>query len=119
MVIYKLLDWVERNSDKLRYDVLSRNPSAIPLLLQHPEKIDWSMLSGNPNAIPLLEKYPENIDWIMLSRNPSIIEVDYKKMANEKCAIYVEELMQVALHPYRIQKLLDKGISCCDLEDYM
>ena len=40
-----------------------------------------------------------------------------RKGVKERCAIYKEELMQIALHPSRIQKLLDMGISIGELDD--
>ena len=68
---------------------LSRNPSAIAILLANKEKIMWSTFSGNtnitmPGAIELLkEKIEEdkvrgkvhggnNLSWPNLSANPSI-----------------------------------------------
>jgi hypothetical protein len=37
----------------------------------------------------------------------------------ERCAIYKEELIQVALHPSRIEKYLEQGIDLAELEDYI
>jgi hypothetical protein len=37
----------------------------------------------------------------------------------ERCNIYKEELFQKALHPARIQKYLDQGLSLADLDDYI
>ena len=42
--------------DKLNWDWLSKNPSAIPLLERFPERINRHGLSANPNAIPLLDQ---------------------------------------------------------------
>lgn len=60
----------------------------------------------------------ENIDWDSLSGNPSIFElvVDYETIKS-RCLIYKEEMMQNALHPSRIQKLLDMGISINKLDN--
>ena len=82
------------------------------------ENIDWRILSQNPNAISLLEKNQHKILWSWLSSNPSIFEIDYESL-KERCAIYKEELMQIALHPLRIQKLLDAGISIGELDNYI
>jgi hypothetical protein len=38
-------------------------------------------------------------------------------MKKQMVDIYFEELMMVALHPSRIQKLLDMGISIEELDD--
>jgi hypothetical protein len=54
----------------------------------------------------------------LLSGNPSIFELDYNAL-KKKCAVYKEELIQVALHPSKIQKLLDLGIELEDLDDYI
>ena len=39
------------------------------------------------------------------------------KGVKERCDIYKEELMQIAMHPSRIQKYLDMGISFDELDD--
>jgi len=60
----------------------------------------------------------EKINWRDLSSNPSIFElvVDYETM-KENCLIYKEELMQKAMHPSRIQRYLDMGISIDELDN--
>jgi hypothetical protein len=94
---------LEANQDKIDWNHLSANPSAIHLLEANPDKINWSELSCNKSAIHLLEqKYNEEIeerqkrtywekiknfcyetpkkktentiDWQMLSINPAIFE---------------------------------------------
>jgi len=42
--------------------------------------------------------------------------VDYESL-KARCLIYKEELIQKAMHPSRIQKLLDMGISIEELDD--
>jgi len=37
----------------------------------------------------------------------------------KRCSIYKEELIQVALHPSRIEKYLDQGINLADLDNYI
>jgi hypothetical protein len=54
----------------------------------------------------------------MLSLNPSIFELDYESL-KERCAIFKEELIQVALKPSRIQKYLDLGYELDDLDNYI
>ena len=78
------------------------------------------MLSTNPNAYPLFVKNPDKINWGRLSENPSIfkIEYDYKRL-KERCNMYKEELIQFTMHPSRIQKLLDMGLSIDELDDYL
>jgi hypothetical protein len=74
-------------------------------------------LSENPNAIRLLEQNLDKINWIALSYNPSIFDlVDYEAL-KERCLIYCEELIQKTMHPSRIQKLLDMGISIDELDN--
>ena len=53
-----------------------------------------------------------------LSENKSIFEFDYNAL-KERCSTYKEELIQVALHPSRIQKLLEQGISFEELDNYI
>ena len=86
------------------------------MLEKNPDKIDWYSLTINPNAIELLEKNQDKIDWYSLSENPAIFEIDYQAL-NDRCAIYKEELIQVTMHPSRIQKYLDMGISIDELDD--
>ena len=106
---------LEKNPKRIDWIWLSKNPNAIHLLEANPDKIHWRCLSENPNAIHLLEKNPDKICWYSLSDNPCIFEIDYEAL-NERCAIYKEELMQIAMHPLRIQKLLDMGISIYELD---
>jgi len=59
------------------WEYLSKNPKAIPLLLQNIEHINWSSLCINPckEAIDLLMQYPDKIDWLEFSANPYAIDV--------------------------------------------
>ena len=109
---------LKKNPDKIDWTCLSGNPNAINLLQQTPDKINWRWLSGNPNAIHLLEKNLDKIIWERLSENPSIFEIDYN-LLRERCSIYKEELIQVAMHPSRIEKYLEQGISIEELYDYI
>ena len=131
--MYKLKQWVktnwiglsqnpnainllEKNQDKIHWVGLSLNPNAIHLLEKNQDKIDWDLLSRNPNAMHLLEINPDKIHWYNLSANPSIFELDYETM-KERCLIYSEELIQKTMHPSRIQKYLDVGISIDELDN--
>ena len=66
----------------------------------------------------ILQKNQDKINWYNLSLNPSIFELEYNVL-KERCSIYKEELIQIALHPSRIQKYLDQGISFEDLDNYI
>ena len=105
---------IEENLEKLNeygWNNLSENPNAIPLLKKNIDKINWFKLSSNKNAHQILEEYPEKIqcysfvDYDNFSIHSSIFEYDYDAMQN-RCSIYKEELMQVALHPSRIEQYL-------------
>jgi hypothetical protein len=37
----------------------------------------------------------------------------------ERCSIFKEELIKVALHPSRIEKYLKQGIELADLDNYI
>ena len=63
---------MEKHTDKINWEELSKNPNAISLLEKHTDKIDWKELSKNPNAISLLEKHTDKIDWKEFLRNPNI-----------------------------------------------
>jgi len=117
---------LEKNIDKLtesQWLYLSENPCAIPILERNLDKINWYALSRNPNAFHILEKYPEKIhwdkiDWDGLSINHSIFELDYCAL-QKRCEIYKDELMQIALHPSRIEQYLEQGISIGELDNYI
>ena len=103
---------------------LCENPNAIPILEEHPHKINWYSLSSNINGISILEKNQKHIvcysffDYENISVNSPIFEIDYDAIT-KRCAIYKEELMQVALHPSRIENYLAQGISIDELDNYI
>ena len=118
---------IEQNLDKLNdlgWRKLSENPNAIPLLEKNIEKINWFNLSSNLNGIQILEKNKENIrcysfiDYDNFSVNLPIFEIDYDAI-EKRCSIYKEELMQIALHPYRIEHYLQQGIRPEELDKYI
>jgi len=37
----------------------------------------------------------------------------------KRCSVYKEELIQIALHPKRIQKYLEQGIDFEELDNYI
>ena len=122
----RMIPIIEKNIDKLTLSCwmrLSANPCAIPILEKNLDKINWFSLSRNPNAFHILEKYPEKIDWQSidwddLSTNHAIFELDYDAI-RDRCSVYKEELMQVALHPSRIEQYLAQGISIEQLDNYI
>jgi hypothetical protein len=82
-------------------------------------------LIKNPNAIQIYEDYPEKmgghlsyIDFENISVDSPIFEIDYHSIRS-RCHIYKEELMQVALHPSRIEHYLSQGISVEELDNYI
>jgi hypothetical protein len=103
---------------------LCENPNAIPLLKQHIDKIDWFTLCNNRNAHLILEEQPGKIkcysfiDYENFSTDLPIFEYDYD-VIQERCNIYKEELMQIALHPSRIESYLQQGIRVEDLGNYI
>jgi hypothetical protein len=123
----KAISIIQENLDKLddngwRY--LCENPNAIPILEEHPHKINWYSLSCNLNGIAIFEKFPEKIacysffDYENISVNAPIFEIDYDAIAN-RCAIYKEELMEIALHPSRIENYFQQGICGGELDNYI
>ncbi|NBU31514.1 MAG: hypothetical protein EBS41_08475 [Actinobacteria bacterium] len=126
---------IEKNLDKVDWELLSQNKGAIHLLEKNQDKIDWGYLSSNPNAIGLLERNLDKIDWVQLSKNPnaihliknnldkpidfeylsgnpSIFELDYGFLKG-RMDIIREELMMKAWHPSRVIKWIEEGF---DLE---
>jgi len=96
---------LENNPDKINWDWLSANSSAIHLLKKNPDKINWYMLSQNPSecAIQLLKKNQEEIHWSNLSKNPYIFNYNYIQMKHN-CMLFKEDLMKNRLHPRNISK---------------
>ena len=86
---------LKANKDKIRWDRLSSNPSAIDFLEANPDKIDREGLALNPAAIHLLEANPDKIDWWNLSRNPFIFEEITPPP-------FKQELIETVFHPDRV-----------------
>jgi hypothetical protein len=104
---------------------LSENPAAISLLKKNIDRISWEHLVKNPNAMQIYEDYPErmwdylcHMNYEYFSVTTPIFELDYDAIG-ARCAIYKEELMQVALHPSRIENYLAQGISIDELDNYI
>ena len=85
--VIKIMEWkLKDDPEKISWVELSKNPSAIEILLENTDKIVWSSFSSNTNiinpvAIKLLIKKIEdnkikgkrnNLDWSKLTINPSI-----------------------------------------------
>lgn len=110
--------------DELGWRNLSQNPNAIPLLEKNIDKINWFGLTSNINGIHILEKYPDKIgcymffDYENFSVNMPIFEIDYDTI-KKRCNIYKEELLQIALHPSRIEYYLQQGIPFDELDKYI
>jgi hypothetical protein len=118
---------IEENLDKLKelgWNNLSNNPNAIPILKKNLDKINWYKLCNNKNAIEILEECPEKIlcysfiDYKNFSINAPIFELDYDAI-KKRCDIYKEELIETALHPSRIEKYFQQGISIGELDNYI
>ena len=102
-----LSNYIHENLNKIKWNLLSFNESAINLLEQNQDKINWENLSANSNAINLLEENQDKINWTILSANPGIFEIDYEFLRNRLHLTFGEELMAVMLHPNNINKFND------------
>ena len=72
----------------------------------NPDKITWESLSTNPSAIQLLEKNQDKIDWdhwYNLFLNIYIFKYDYKQM-KVNCMLFKEDLIKNRFHPCNIAK---------------
>jgi hypothetical protein len=103
---YNAIDLLKANQHKINWFALSLNPGAIELLKANLEKINWDNLSKNPAAIELLKENPEKISYSLLSVNPAIFTYDYEKI-KKNFEELSEEIIQKALHPKRIFKLIE------------
>ena len=114
-----MLKLVEKNLDKVYWNILSRNPNAIPLLEKNLDKVYWVGLSGNPNAIHILEKNLDKVNWYYLSLNPNahlfISKLDYEEMVlNSK--EFSRELAECVFHPERLIRICERNdLELCDL----
>ena len=107
---------LEKNINKINWDMLSANPNAIHLLEQHTDKINWFWLSENPNAIHILQNNIDEIYLSELSINPSIFEYDYEAM-KKRLGLYKEELVAKQFHPKNMSKFVSWGFEeFADLE---
>jgi hypothetical protein len=108
------IKYLEKHPDKINYWALSWNTAAIHLIESNMDKIHWMGLSSNSSAMHILKRNQSKIDWVQFSTNPGIFDYNYQTLAIERTNTFREELMMNALHPRRIQKMLDSGM---DLED--
>jgi hypothetical protein len=60
-------------------------------------------LSENPSALHLLKNQPKKINWRRFAKNPAIFVLDYDAL-KQRCAVFKEELIALAVHPTRIHK---------------
>jgi hypothetical protein len=87
----------------------------VPFLLKHQDKIDWTFFLTNPAAIDFIEKNINRIEWHSLTKNPAIFEYKYSNMAKARTDLIREDLVSVALHPDRVCKWLQQGLTLSDL----
>ena len=98
------------------------NPEAVAYLLQnveaeYPFGLNMHVLSVNPTAMDYLEKNPTKINFPKFWENPAIFEFDYQTSFKEKLPKLKDELLSVALHPDRIDRLLKQGFSVREIVD--
>jgi hypothetical protein len=103
---------LEKNPNKINWEILSENKNAIHLLEQNKYKIIWEVLFVNPNAINLLEKNIKKIDWRHIWVNPSIFEYDYEAIKRDKKDIN-ESIIMLFSHP----ELLKASLADVELSD--
>ena len=108
------IKYLEKHPDKINYWALSWNIAAIHLIESNMDKIHWMGLSSNSAALHILKRNQSKIDWVQFSTNPGIFDYNYQTLAIERTNLLREELMMNALHPRRIQYLLENGL---DIED--
>jgi hypothetical protein len=109
--------WSDTPKKKIDWYGLSGNPNpnAIHLLEKNSDKIDWNILSTNPAAIHLLEENSDKICWFNLSGNTNIFELD-RNALHCRMNILREDLVRSALHPKRFAYLVDAET---DLEEIL
>ena len=74
----------------------------VDILEKNLDRVDWNMLSENPNAIHILAENLHKVDWYDLSCNPNVLQIicpiyyDAMKKAMQPLA---EELAQFINNP--------------------
>jgi hypothetical protein len=63
--IYKLLDWIAQNKDKLNWYEICKQPAALDILDDYEQYIDITGLAANkdPKAFDMILKYEHKIEW--------------------------------------------------------
>jgi hypothetical protein len=119
---------INANRDKpWNWKYLSYNPNITwDIVNAHPDKPwDWYGLSKKSNiTMDIVEANPDKPgDWEGLSYNKFAkekemfeIRVKYQRFVQEHL---FEEFVKVAMHPKRIQKLLDMGYSIDELDNLL
>jgi len=79
-----VIEILNNNKDKIDWDILSSNPSAIKILYENNDKINWYSFSKNPNAIEYLFENKDKIKYKQLSHNPEIFIKNNKNNKNTK-----------------------------------
>jgi len=134
------MDILEQNPDKIDIYGLchNRNPRAIKIISENIDKLDiyhcWNILSSNPSALPILINHTDKINWYFFSQmdindnlfvdviknnmhkinindllgSPLIFEIDYQ-VIRDRCNIYKEELIKIVCHPSNYHKFEDLG----------
>lgn len=74
---------------------------------QNPDKINWNYLSTNPSAMHLLEQNLNKIDWEYLSANPAIFTYDYPRLYQSRTDLH-KEYIEYFWNILTIQKWIDK-----------
>jgi hypothetical protein len=88
------------------------NATALKFLMQNkPDLANWYALSKNPAAMAILEANPSNISFISFWENPAIFEMDFPSMNKDRWLETKKLLLQVSLHPDRIDRLSKEGLS--------
>lgn len=66
--------WNDKSRDN-KFECITANPDAIPLLIKHRVSVDWDIASGNSGAIQLLKKNRDKINYYKLSSNTGAYEL--------------------------------------------
>ena len=139
--MYKL-DWIKIVENEETFKILNDHLECLtwrsmmeyqfPMMRRHFEifMIERKDIKKRKSNIHLLlcryRKPMKYIEICLLKRNSYqkysdkqlIVLLDYDTM-REKCSIFKKELIQKAMHPSRIQKYLDQGISFEELDNYI
>jgi hypothetical protein len=101
---------LEANISNICWDNICSNPNAIHLIEQNLDKVNWDILSVNPNAIHLIEQNLDKVNWDILSANPNAIGILGNNLDKVNWKILSENPNAMSILEQNIDKIYWPGV---------